>query len=248
MILVIDVGNSCLKWGQVENGQLTNCSRVNIREHDLNSVFATHWSLLPEPNKVVLSTVAPEMGASVLAWCEANWSCPTLLVKARQQAGGISNAYVEPGRLGSDRWAAMVAAYHRFQIDTCVIDSGTALTLDIINGSGKHLGGYIVPGLYSMLQSLNQETAGIQADIQLEKDADTVTPGTSTVQAIARGAILSAVGLIEQAIKNYREQNGIELRCVITGGDAEQLIPYLSSQVQHEPWLVLDGLVILASE
>ena len=256
MMLIIDIGNSCIKWAQLDHEQWRHSARVDVCGRDLYTLLDKNWlshkshAGMVEPERVVFSSVVEEKGRQLAAWCQTHWSCPVVEVLTTAEALGVQNAYREPERLGIDRWAAMIAAYRQHQTDICVVDCGTALTIDLVNAAGKHLGGYIVPGLNTMQKSLNQHTEAIQANLDLhtDKNSHTVAPGTSTRQAVERGVVLAAVGLIEQAIAYYRRTNHVEPVCVLTGGDAECLTPYLSKQVRHDPYLVLQGIALLARE
>ena len=81
--------------------------------------------------------------------------------RSEREACGVTNSYRQPRRLGVDRWVAMIGARAEFETTCLVVDAGTAVTLDAIDGSGRHLGGQIIPGVRLMAASLASETSDI---------------------------------------------------------------------------------------
>ena len=143
--------------------------------------------------------------------------------------------------MGVDRWLAVVAAYHQFHQPCVVVDIGSAITVDIVDGSGQHLGGYIVPGIRMMRQSLYRGTNKVKVALE---GHDGIGPGKSTVQAVSQGGLLMVKAMIEYVAKDLVVA-GLVVPVVITGGDAAHLVDVLVGEVHHVPELVLDGLAIV---
>lgn len=159
-----------------------------------------------------------------------------------KQACGITNAYASPDKMGSDRWAAMVAAFDKTKEPVCVVSSGTAVTLDVVNSKGAHLGGLIIPG-YGLMQDclqngtsmtfLNEGPSSSQAEL-----------GQSTEACIQFGAAYAISSMVDRVFKKVQtELAGIHL--ILTGGDAEMLQAQLSCESSIDPHLVLKGLGII---
>jgi type III pantothenate kinase len=157
----------------------------------------------------------------------------------------LINGYHDPGKLGVDRWLAMIAASDEFGLPVVVVDAGTALTVDGVGMAGRHLVGYIVPGLRTMLRSLGEATAGLNIE-----ELSTAKPGatsTSTRDAICNGVVEAARGLVDRAVRYLGEQEGRQPAVVVTGGD-RRLVTYEGSSWLLCPDLVLRGLRRVAGD
>jgi type III pantothenate kinase len=177
--------------------------------------------------------------------------CRLIEVVAELERDGLRNGYVQAHRLGSDRWCALLGAW-RLQTDAvCVVDVGTAMTIDVVNNGGVHLGGLIVPGLTMMRQCLIQGTAKLGQALDLDEqslDAPSGLLGCNTAQAVAGGSLWSLAASVERLRAQGTDLVGGDMRCIITGGDAQQLLPLLSGDWQWMPDLVLRGLLAYCDE
>ena len=154
---------------------------------------------------------------------------------------GLKNSYAEPDRMGVDRWLAMVAAWCDARRGLCVVDAGSALTIDLVSSQGQHLGGYIVPGLRMMLAALSARSSALSMDH--EPFWSGVAPGNDTRTAVEQGALSMSLGLLERVNRLYPE-----LHWYLTGGDAGALSAYLDWEHVCRPDLVLDGLAPVLRE
>ena len=237
MILEIDIGNSRLKWRRLANNSNKVISRGgNI---DIQSFIAEQASC-ERPSSVRLSNVADRKTSSTIAnWTRVNWSIQPVEAIVCAEYSGVKIQYEDVSRLGVDRWLAMLAAYDKSNGSCVVIDSGTAFTLDVINEEGLHLGGFILPGLRLMRESLVSQTG-----IRLENHdlKPTLELGNSTQDAVFNGGVASLVALAEKEIEGQTEK-GLTPNVFITGGDASFLANLLTyPKLRIEEDLVLDGL------
>jgi len=237
VILEIDVGNSRLKWRRLANNSNEVISRgISI---DIHSFIAEQASC-ERPSTVRLSNVADRKTSSTIAnWTQVNWNIQPVEAIVCAECSGVKIQYKDVSRLGVDRWLAMLAAYDKSNGSCLVMDSGTAFTLDVINEEGLHLGGFILPGLRLMRESLVSQT-GIWLENQVLKP--TLELGNSTQEAVFNGGAASLVALAEKEIEELREK-GLKPNVFITGGDAgvlENLLTYPKSKIEED--LVLDGL------
>ena len=165
---------------------------------------------------------------------------------SQKAAFGVTSSYRQPRRLGVDRWAAMIGARAESKSALCVVDAGTAVTIDALDRHGQHLGGQIIPGLHLMARSLKSDTDGI-AGVRV-RPAD---PGTGmalfanrTERAIQTGALNAICGAIERAVRIMRAE-GLRPRIILTGGGASRILKQLDGKVLHRPNLVLQGLAFM---
>ena len=223
--LLIDCGNSRIKWGLREAG---NWLALGNSVHGELDELASVWKKLP-PCCAIGSNVAgkavQDSLEALLPGTRFEW------IRASASRCGVTNGYPDPVRLGSDRWAALIAAKKLLPDGGIIIAAGTALTVDILDDEGNFEGGYIMPGLATMLDSLSRTTC-------LEPgEGHFAFPAKNTDDAVLSGAILALSGAIE---KISRLQGNPE--CLIFGGDAALLLPHLGARVRMTDNLVLEGL------
>ena len=236
-ILEIDIGNSRIKWRRFADDRKVVTSRgINL---DING-FLAEQANHEKPSAVRLSNVSDTKISSKIAdWTRVNWNIQPIVAVVCAECSGVKIQYKDVSRLGVDRWLAMLAAYNRSDGPCLIIDSGTAFTLDVINEEGLHLGGYILPGLRLMRESLVSKTGIRLADQVLEPRLEL---GNSTQEAVFNGGVASLVALVEKEIEEQRNK-GFKPNVFITGGDAsvlDDLLTYPKSTIEED--LVLDGL------
>jgi len=242
--LLIDAGNTNLKWTVSRNGEMSSVGRMAYPDKDLVKSLSSLWPLATPPQRVLLVSVATEPRVQALKnWVQKSWRLPLEIVSAQARACGVVNGYVQADQLGADRWTALIAARHLLSGAVCIIDCGTATTLDAINAEGRHLGGLIVPGLGLMRASLLENTARIRGDVGGAAD---VLLARDTQSAVSGGSLQATAGFIERLQRQVSEMIGAPLTTILCGGNAPDLLPLLPDEVCYEPDLVLKGLNIIA--
>lgn len=158
---------------------------------------------------------------------------------------GVINGYQQPELLGVDRWLALIAVRHHHPLPAVIVDFGTALTLDVLDGDGRHRGGLICPGLNLMYQSLGNGTAGIAIDGE-KIEGDSIL-GQSTRTAVRLGIHHAVLGMIERVMHKLQKE-WPQLHVILTGGDADEVALRLSAPVHRVPDLVLKGLAVVSQQ
>lgn len=261
--LLLDAGNSRLKWAFCEQGQLSLQGALGYEwstladqlDAELGSLVSAEW---PLAGVILCNVVGEKLEAAVRAMLsiqeckrqphdrvQERASLTIKKVVAQPAAFGVRCAYEQPAQLGADRWAALVAARHHCDGVSCVIDCGTALTLDVLTAEGRHAGGMIIPGMEMMLASLIENTHGILASKRPELSPFAVR---NTADAVQAGIIAAMRGSVQQMLQYCRDELGVEPICVLTGGNANWLLPGLPDTALLEPDWVLKGLAIIADE
>jgi type III pantothenate kinase len=236
-MLLLDVGNSRIKWARVEGAQWTYQGTAGVAEwHVLRQAFAS----LPQPHKILVSNVAGDEAAQQVRAACAAWRRPVEFISARSEQCGVRNAYDQPAQLGSDRWAALIAAWHHERAACLVVSCGTATTIDALSGAGEFLGGLILPGVDMMRHSLATGTAQLGVDEGSWREFP-----RNTSDAIASGAIQAAVGAI---LRQYELLGASGARCLLSGGAADSVQAYLEMPLLRVDNLVLQGLQIIGQE
>lgn len=248
MTLLIDIGNSRIKWTTVRRHKLTDLqSAPRPDSADFADFAAQHWATMTAPKKIVIANVAGvEIAETVSAWMQTHWRRRPHFVTAEPGAHGVTNGYCIPERLGIDRWAALVAARKHWRTTVCIVGAGTAITLDVLSADGKHLGGLIMPGIELMRRSLLERSEGIRAATVSPAHGDITLLARDTLSGVDGGTLYAAVAAIDRVTHDVASELHVTLTRVITGGDAEQLLPLLHGQYHHVPDLVLQGLAIIA--
>jgi len=229
--LLIDAGNSSLKWAVVEAGQWRAEGRIDY----------TDWSSLKSAltaitECLIASVTDPEREQQLAALLAESGIAPIWL-KAEAGFADLKNTYLNPQQLGVDRWMGLIAARQRTRGPVLVVSVGTAMTVDALAADGMFLGGVIVPGVMLMRQALLQGTAQI-ADAAGEWQA---FPRT-TADAVQSGIVAALCGAIQQQHARLAETAGVTPTCLLTGGDADMLLPYLTVPAERVVSLVLEGI------
>lgn len=242
MILELDAGNTSIKWRVVNEEGAVQAAAERVLQEGLDTA-ADRWAEFGI-SKARVSCVAGQAVSDVLDGVLSKaLGVAARFAETQKLFDGLEISYEDPARLGVDRWLAMLAARRISDSSCCVIDCGSAITVDAVRGDGVHRGGYIVPGLRLMRRALLGDTKQIKMD---SRRAESATRwGTSTDQAVNFGICRMAVGLIESVVD---ELNVGERQCnvYLTGGDAGVIHSMLRSDLDTVivPELVLDGLAI----
>jgi len=242
MNLLVDIGNTRIKWALVSDGSWSG-GTPRSHELQLESLFDQMWCEIPRPEKIVVSNVrGPEIAGSLGRWSEQNWSLTPMLIRPQQVECGVTNCYLEPGQLGSDRWAALIAARDLCKDPLVIVDCGTAVTVDALDEHGYFLGGVIFAGLGLSRSALIDGTKEIDMVPGNTKDVFCRT----TQDAVASGTYYAAAGGIDRLVDQFKTQMGSAMKVYLSGGDANDLKPILSHRFRHDPELVLKGLNVIS--
>jgi type III pantothenate kinase len=244
--LLVDVGNSAVKWAFARVDGIAGGGRFVHRGLDITAQLSLAWGALQRPADVCVINVAGEaMASNLTAWTRQHWSLIPRFFSTGDTACGVTNAYSVPENLGVDRWAALIGAYHQCRGVVCIIDCGSAITLDLLAASGQHLGGMILPGIEMLKQVLLKDTAQVKLSAAPQL---TTLLASSTDAGVHGGAVYMAVAAIDRLVNDLAAEQGQDLEVLITGGDAGMILTLLAHPAHHDPELVLKGLAILAGE
>ena len=244
MKLLVDIGNSRVKWAYSDNQSLSGHGSFTYTQETLVDLLTRHWQSLNSPRQVYIASVADvETTAGLLEYIKTSWPLEPRLAVTEKERAGLRNAYIDVTTMGVDRWLAMLAAWVRYGRPVCIIDCGTAVTVDIILGDGRHIGGFILPGASLMSSTLVRETHGIQEHREMVPELEF---GRSTAACVRNGFAFALSGLVERCARKIREEEGVELLFVVTGGGAELAFPVMPGQYFHKPHLVLEGLSLIS--
>lgn len=248
MTVLLDIGNTRLKWATLVGERLVNHGSAEHRTSP-DAAVAAFASALREPApSIVAANVAGEpVAARLRALIRTRPGASLELVATTSERLGVRCAYSDPSRLGVDRWVAVVAAYRAAGGAACVIDAGTAATFDAVDATGQHLGGLIVPGARLLTGALDSGTSDIgptAAAGNVPRGLDLL--GRSTEAAVSNGAWLALAAALDRAVAAVANGLGARPPVFLTGGDASILSRWLETPVVVRADLVLEGLALFA--
>jgi len=248
MILLLDVGNTNIKAATLDDGVMTALGSVRHRDVGLGPAVAQADRIPGKVTEVVCCSVAgPPVRRELETVIRDLLGVEPEFIVATREACGVINAYPEAQRLGADRWAGLIGAHARGYKAACIVDAGSALTIDgLING--RHIGGLIAPGIGLMRSSLFSETGNLRVLSEEPLEGGMSMFATDTHESIVRGTLLAAASLIQRSREEMARRAGKSPDLLLSGGDADALLPLLDEYVEYLPHLTLEGLARLATE
>ena len=246
-VLLVDIGNTRIKWARLEQGALQAQSALKHADLSVQSVIEKVLQPGGRSPRVLVSNVSgARMGDVVRAAVGNAWQIEAEFVTATAAAGGIRNAYPQPARLGSDRWLAMIGGHALVPGPLCVVSVGTAMTIDGLDAGGQHLGGVIVPGPDLMVASLLKNTSDIAQRAEQGSAIDALF-ANNTLGAIHQGAEHALAALVERAFSTLERTLGEAPQLLLTGDASGRVEHSLQVPCRVVPELVLHGLAVIAA-
>lgn len=245
--LLVDLGNTRIKWACL-GGERLSAPRAAAHSGWRAADYGRRlFGGRPAPESVLVASVAGARLDRLLATAARRAGVQVRFVKVPRRAAGVTVGYLEPWRLGVDRFVAAVGAHHLFDgIATCVVGVGTAMTIDLLGGDGAHRGGVIIPAPALMVEALLRNTHGIRRRTRGGALGASGLFGRSTRAAVVQGSRYAAAALIDRAVEEARTLLGRNPLVVLTGGEAGAVRPLLRSRSVAVPDLVLTGLAVLS--
>ena len=153
MKLLFDIGNTRIKWAYDTGSELLDPGEVAHRGAAAGDAVSFVTQLRSDIESAWAINVAGEELESALSDAVLkHLGMPLRVAKTTQTCGAVVNGYSAIEQLGADRWAAIVGAWNHYRKDVCVVDAGTAVTIDLVQADGRHQGGFILPGARLMTE------------------------------------------------------------------------------------------------
>jgi type III pantothenate kinase len=249
MILVIDVGNTRLKWAWLTTAGLSDQQAVVHRDVKPDLWTAALFDATMRPRRVLVSNVAGDaMAKNLTRLTKKVFGVKTEFVTATQQFLDLRNGYLDPTLLGADRWLGVIGAWTMARSALCVVDAGTAVKVDSVDAKGQHLGGLIVPGIHMMREALLKNTSDIAKAVELSSPSMAGILANNTIGAVSRGAVFALAGMADRAAEIIEQSTGVKPALFITGGDAGMITGTMRARGEIVPDLVLRGLAVVAAQ
>jgi type III pantothenate kinase len=250
MILLLDIGNSALHVGLAERSSgPTGCGSSRI---------IWHRSIPPNPQPlqvgqirgldrqaaldgVAISSVVPALTREMVKLARKQLGLEPLVLTSRTRTG-IELRYRPKSALGADRIANAAAAHYLYRTNSIVVDMGTATTLGVVTRAGVFIGGLIMPGLHTMLASLQRATGQLP---RVSPARPRSALGTSTQESMRAGVFQAHFAGIRQAIRDIEQETRRSYRIIVTGGLSARFGRYAANDSLINPLLTLQGLSIV---
>ncbi len=238
-VLLVDVGNSRIKWRLMNGGS----NLEGVCEHRaLADRGPLQWHSMLKPDSVLVSAVSgKDKNLALKSLCRRLWGLDPEFVRTTGAACGVRNGYKDPEQLGVDRWLALLAARMLSVSCTVVIDCGTAITADLLDRDGCFRGGMILPGLRMQEAAFRDYVPHLAA----AASGDTEFPADNTADAILLGIRTSIVAAMDQFVENAASLTEVQPLVRLTGGDGPWLSLHWPRLLELHDNLVLDGLQVL---
>ena len=243
MILTVDIGNSRIKWASWQAEKIVARGAVAYTADKSADVFDELFSVVEKPASIFAACVAGnKLSKSLDEWSRQHWKLGVEFLKTEKQFNNIINAYEDPEQHGVDRWAAVVASHKSCPgFSVCVINAGTAITFDLINKNGQHLGGYILPSYVTMHKALLADTANVKSVFNVRFYENSVPDNTD--DAVNQGLHLLLQAGIREICQSAKQKMDSPMQIIVSGGFARTILNYpdMPSMI-HKPDLVMQGL------
>lgn len=249
MILTIDVGNTNVVLGCVEDGVVISRSRLATNTSDLPNDYAMKMRQsfafdsidYHEFEGAILSSVVPQVNRAIRSAVRKLTGLECIIVGAGIKTG-VNVKIDDPGTLAGDLITGTVGALSMYKPPIIIVDMGTATTIVAVDKDGAYIGGAIVPGVNLSFEALSQGTS-LLPNISIEAPRKCIA--TNTVDSMKSGAVFGTAAMIDGMIERMEAELGQSATVVATGGLSGGIIPYCKHEIKHEPDLLLKGLAIL---
>jgi type III pantothenate kinase len=230
---LLDIGNTRGKYLRVEQGRIS--ARGHFEAGELPETLRP--AVAGEP--ILVASVEARDSQAVFQARLEDLGFGVWYARPCAELDGLRNSYEDPARMGVDRWLGMLAARTQCAGRLCVVDAGSALTIDLIAASGSHEGGYIIPGVRLMERALLADTHRVRFS---ESVSPSLSAGRSTAEAVVHGLALAQTGAVRMALEEAGREGDLP-QLVISGGDAQVLLGHLGAPAVYLGDLVFQGLL-----
>ena len=249
MILGIDIGNTNIVLGFIDNGEIRSIVRLHTDMHATSAEYAIRLRQIMDLYEIdsrgfegaILSSVVPPV-SSVLAVAVKKVTGLDCMVVGPGMKTGLNVRIDDPGTLAADIVVGSVAAMTHYGIPVILIDMGTANSIVVVDKNGAYRGGAFTPGVQLSYEALASGTS-LLPDISIAVPKKVI--GTNTVDALLSGAIFSTASAIDGMVERIEEELGYSCNVVATGGLARFIIPYCKREIICDNDLLVKGLWVL---
>lgn len=249
MILVIDIGNSNIVIGGVENEDIVFEARLRTETTKTSDQYCVDLKILLDVNGVDKSQIEGSIIASVVP--QVLNSMQTAVKKLTGQQSlvvgpglktGLNIRLENPSQTGADLVVGCVAALREHKPPLIVVDMGTATTMVVLDETGALVGGSISPGIKISMDALTERTA-LLPGLQLDQPKKVI--GRNTIDCMRSGIMVGTACMVDGMIERMEEELGQKTTVVATGGISKFVLPLCKREIVYDKDLLIKGLVAL---
>lgn len=249
MILAIDMGNTNIVVGCIEEGEILFVERLctDLSETELEyaigikTVLELYNIKVNDIDGAIISSVVPPLTTIIQRAIKKIVGKDALVVGPGVKTG-LNILMDNPKTMGADLIVDSVAGIQEYGAPLIIIDMGTATTVSVIDADKNYIGGMIIPGLKVSLESLVNRTSQLP---RIGLDAPAKAIGKNTVDCMKSGILLGNASMIDGLIDRIREEIGYNAKAVATGGLAKTVIPLCKHDIVVDDGLLLKGLYLI---
>ncbi len=246
MILAVDIGNTNIVVGFLDKTNIIAQGRIGTDKKKTDMDYLILIKLMLQVYKVsleniegsILSSVVPEITQEVSHALELLLNKKPFVIGSGIKTG-LNIKIDNPKSLGADRVCDAVCVIEEYNTPAIIVDMGTATTLSVIDGNRNHIGGMIIPGMKTSLDSLSVHASQLPF-ISLEAPKNLI--GKNTVECMQSGIIYGNTCMIDGLIDRIKEEFKEDIMVIVTGGLGKLIIPYSKHKMVYDPNLLLKGL------
>lgn len=249
MVLVVDIGNTNIVTGCVQDGKILFRERLSTNNKatclEYTAIFKTALEMygidVKSISGAIISSVVPSVTNVVKEAIEKICGISVMIVGPGIKTG-ISILIDNPAQLGSDLVVDAVAGVAEYPVPQIIIDMGTATTISAIDEKRNFLGGVIFPGVSVSHDALIDRTSQLPK-IAFEKPKKII--GSNTIDSIKSGILYGNAGAIDGLIDRFNEEMGVKCTVIATGGLAKVIAPLCKNEIIIDEDLLLKGLMLI---
>jgi type III pantothenate kinase len=241
MLLALDIGNTSITAGLFKANKLLNRFDTPVQQYNYINFLRKITSKNPI-DSVIVCSVVPVVSQKIKKNLRKIMPDAVPLILGHNCSAPVKNHYRYPKQVGQDRLVNAYAAIKLFGGPAIVVDFGTALTFDVISANKEYLGGMIVPGLKTSLDSLAEKTA-LLPRIKPDKPKEFI--GRDTKNSMLSGIIYGFAGLTDGLSGQIKKKIGKEAKIIGTGGHIKLIAPYCKIFDAIDTDLTLKGLNLI---
>lgn len=249
MILVIDIGNSNIVIGGVEENEIVFEARVRTETTKTSDQYCVDLKILLDVYGIdtkniegsIIASVVPQVLNSMQTAVKKLTGQQSLVVGPGLKTG-LNIRLENPAQTGADLVVGCVAALKEHKPPMIVIDMGTATTMVVLDETGALIGGSISPGIKISMDALTERTA-LLPGLQLDQPKRTI--GRNTIDCMRSGIMTGAACMLDGMISRMEEELGQKTTVVATGGIAKFILPLCRKEIIYDKDLLIKGLAAI---
>ncbi|MDE5605274.1 MAG: type III pantothenate kinase [Eubacterium sp.] len=247
MLLAVDVGNTNIVLGVLDHEKMVCSGRLSTNVNETEIEYSMKIKTFLEVNNVtnidgaIISSVVPALVRTLLKSIKLVCAVDALVVGPGIKTG-LNIKLDNPAEMGADIVVGDVAVINKYPLPAIVFDFGTATTASVIDKSGAHIGGAIMCGIKTAINSLSSGTAQLP---QVDITAPSRVIGRNTIDAMKCGSVVGTAAMLEGLVARFEKELGEKATVVVTGALGKAIAKEANLDVIVDEDLLIDGLRII---